>query len=247
MKIYRVAVCDDNEATVEIIDEIIKKLFSKYGIMVQIDSFGSAEALWQKLKITRFDLLFLDIVLPREDGIALGEQLRKTKHGRTTDIIYVSGCEQRVFDALKVRPFGFVRKSNFLGDITDVIRNYLETFAVKDEPTITVEDKSGVRTVKCSDAVYFEGSGKVQMLHVSGEDEPVQIHRTLGKIEEELSQLGFIRIHKGILVNFRYISRILANDVELIGGELLPMSRRKSAEIKSRYLALIKNLGNVLL
>ena len=66
-------------------------------------------------------------------------------------------------------------------------------------------------------------------------------------LESELAPYGFIRIHKGMLVNYRFISRILALEVELTTGTVLPLSRRKAAEIKQQYLKLLSRAGSVLL
>ena len=46
----------------------------------------------------------------------------------------------------------------------------------------------------------------------------------------ELVPQGFIRIHKGYLVNYRFIRRIDDTDVVLDNGERVPLSRRKIPE-----------------
>lgn len=89
--------------------------------------------------------------------------------------------------------------------------------------------------------MYFEGSGKSQLVHIDGRKDCVTIYKSMESLEEEFKEKGFIRIHKGMLVNYKYISRILVGDVELSTGEVLPMSRRRTTAIKAEYLALLKN------
>lgn len=127
MKKIRVAVCDDEENVGEIVSGTAVAAFAKKGIAADVETFVSSSALLRRFGDVVFDLMFLDIDMPGTDGIALGEKLRKMNNG--TDIIYVSNREDRVFDALKVRPFGFVRKSNFIGDITEAVTRYADQFS----------------------------------------------------------------------------------------------------------------------
>ena len=152
-----------------------------------------------------------------------------------------------MFDTFKVHPFDFVRKSNFLGDLSRVIDNYIESRIKKGSDVLVVQNKSGVMNVPLSDVVYFEGAGKIQLIHSVSLKEPIRIYRSIESIEAELVGKGFIRIHKGLIVNYRYIARILVSDVELTTGELLPLSRRRAAAIKEEYLELLKSGGSVVL
>lgn len=245
MDTVRIAVCDDKENIAEIIYNAVKGAFGKNGLNAQIERYNTAELLWRAMQIRVFDLVFLDIGLPKMDGISLGEKLRSV--GNRTDIVYVSAREDRVFDTFKVHPFDFVRKSNFLGDLSRVIDNYIESRIKKQSDVLVVQNKSGVMNVPLADVVYFEGAGKIQLIHSVGLKEPIRIYRSMEQIEAELGGKGFIRIHKGLLVNYRYISRILVSDVELTTGELLPLSRRRATAIKEEYLELLKSGGSVVL
>ncbi len=245
MRKFRIAVCDDEQNIIEVIQSVISAAFGKAGVPVEIETYTSVESLSRRIKSRIYDLLFLDICMPKCDGISFGERLRKA--GDATDIIFVSNREDKVFEALKIHPFGFVRKNNFLNEITAAVNNYLASVSSRDKISITVQGKGGIVTVKISETVYFEGAGKFQLMHVKGKAETIPVYRAMEKLEEELEPFGFIRVHKGMLVNFRFISRILVGEVELSTGESLPLSRRKATEIKTKYLALLKECGSVML
>lgn len=245
MKYIKVAVCDDEENVTEVISSTVRTAFGKRDVAADVETFVSASALLRRMNDLVFDLLFLDIDMPGMDGIAFGEKLRSGND--KTDIIYVSNREDRVFEALKVRPFGFVRKSRFLSDVADVITRYLLSVPAREGHTVTVQSKSGIVNVRADEIIYFEGSGKFQLMHVNGREHPLAVYRPMEKLESELEPFGFIRIHKGMLVNYRFISRILVGEVELTDGEKLPLSRRKATEIKQRYLELLSGSGSVML
>lgn len=245
MRKFRIAICDDEIGIINIISGAVSAAFDKAGLAAEIDTYADAESLLKRISRTTYDLLFLDICMPRCDGITLCERLRRA--GDTTDVIFVSNREDKVFDSLRVHPFGFVRKNSFLNDIDLVLKNYLATLPARDAYSLTVQGKGGIVTVKIAEMVYFEGMGKYQLAHTTGKAEPIAVYRTMEKLESELEPFGFIRIHKGMLVNHRFISRILVGEVELSSGERLPLSRRKATEIKAKYLSLLKESGSVIL
>lgn len=244
MKKYKVAICDDDAEVIGIIKNAVSKTFGKAGVPVEIETYTSVDSLGRRISEQVYDLLFLDICMPKCDGITFGEKLRKA--GDSTDIIFVSNREDKVFDALKIRPFGFVRKNNLSSEITAAVNNYITALSERAATSVTVQGKGSIITVKAAEIVYIEGSGKYQIMHVVGKS-TISVYKSMEKLEEELKRFGFIRIHKGILVNFRFISRILVTDVELTTGELLPLSRRKVTEIKMEYLTLLKNGGSIML
>lgn len=59
---YRIAVCDDQQADAEYVASFIKKWASGRAVLVHVEMFPSAEAFWFQYEEDRnFDILFLDI------------------------------------------------------------------------------------------------------------------------------------------------------------------------------------------
>lgn len=56
------------------------------------------------------------------------------------------------------------------------------------------------------------------------------------KLEEMLTNEGFLRIHSSYLVNMAYIDRLLSSGVTLLNGKSLMVSQHNYPEIKKRYL-----------
>lgn len=86
---------------------------------------------------------------------------------------------------------------------------------------------------------YIEGCGNYQLVYINGQPDSLEIKMTMDKLEEMTEPLGFIRIHKGYLVNYLYIQRIQSNQVTMKGDIVLPVGRSKAKEVKSKYLALL--------
>lgn len=235
----RVAICDDDSAARKIIASSIKGAFE--GQDVEVEAYASAKILEADLSVHSFDLLLLDIDMPDLDGITFATELRKKN--AAVDIIYISNREDKVFRSLLTEPCGFIRKSRFLADMNEVIGSYLkkrQRRLAAEAACLVVQDRTCMRSISMQKIIYLEGQRKVQLAYIDGEREPQVIHSSMQNLEEKLIPQGFLRIHKGYLVNYRYISQIGLNEVHLTSGARLPISRRKVQEIRERYLELMQ-------
>ena len=238
-----VAVCDDDRAIFGDLAAAIEQAFRQNGAEAELACYASPAELEQAMAARHFDLIFLDISMPVEDGIHFGERLSRLPGG-IPDIIFVSSQEERVFDAFKLHPFGFVRKSCFLKDIGAVMADYVS--ARQDEGARSIVVSAGPDTVSLpvDDIRYFEGARKYQLVHIDRREEPLRIALSMKQLEEEFAPRGFLRVHAGFLVNARYIRRLGAADVTLTDGTVLPVSRRKALQIKLQFMDLLKQEGN---
>lgn len=241
----RVAICDDDSAARNIITSSLRGAFA--GQEIEVRSYSSAKILAADLSVHTFDLLLLDIDMPGLDGITFAEGLRQ--ENAAVDIIYISNREDKVFQSLRTDPCGFIRKSRFLEDMNDVIGRYLSRRAARGEAdvaSLVVQDRSCMRSIPLRQVLYVEGMRKVQMLHADGESQPLTLHSSMQELEEKLCPHGFLRIHKGYLVNYRYISQIEQTEVLLTNGESIPLSRRKLQETKEAYLSLMQDNSSLI-
>lgn len=234
----KIALCDDDARALPVISGAARSAFSARGLDPDIRVYSSGRELLGALETTHFQLLLLDIEMPGMDGIELGRKLRAM--GDNTKIVYVSEAESRVFESFQVQPLGFVRKSNFLNDITAVVELYLKTSSTEDSGGyLELNVRSGLVSVKSSTVRYIEGSRNYQLLYVEGRKEPVEVKMTMDKLEQMTEPHGYIRVHKGFLVNYLFIHRVTATEITLTDGTVIPIGRSKTGEVKAKYLALI--------
>lgn len=242
MKRIRMTVCDDEETARGIVASSFQTIFAQHGVETEVTVCGTVAELIRKQLVSISDLLILDIDMPGMNGVSFGRKLREQKN--EIDIIYVSNREDRVFDSLKVNPVGFVRKSHLLEDIPDVVEHYIHSNQKASRSrNLIVETKERIISIPLKRILYFEGARNCQLIHVQGQTDTLPIRRNLQDLEDELREEGFLRIHKGYLVNFDYIRLIGETDVLLTNGERVPMSRRKVQETKAQFLKLMQESG----
>jgi len=239
----RLALCDDATDIWGVVDGALVSAFRKHQLNAVVENFKNAKSLENRMKETDFDLIFLDIDMPGMDGITFAKRLRAGNY--RTDIIFISSREDKVFDALKTDPRGFIRKSRFLEDVSEYVNLWIKQRPDESRARLMIEKHGETMTVMLDKVLYIEGEGKSQQIHLAEED-PIEITESMQELEEALYEKGFIRIHRGYLVNFRYIRRFDSAEAVLTNGERLPLSRRRVQDIRDRYLDLMKDSGNVI-
>ncbi|MBR6965617.1 MAG: response regulator transcription factor [Clostridia bacterium] len=243
---WNIAICDDEKAALELLGSSVRGALRARSVDAVIETFARPRDLLARMEKISFDLLFLDIEMPGMTGLELAQKLRR--EGNLIDIIYISNREDLVFDALRTNPRGFIRKTRLIQDVSGVIDTYLAYKKGSEKPrTLILQDRDRVTHIPLDKLQYIEGSGKNQMAHLVGKDQPMELHRSMQELEGELAPEGFLRIHKGYLLNYRFIRRIGDNEVTLTSGEKLPISRRKYQEIRDAYMEWMQNDGGVML
>lgn len=85
--------------------------------------------------------------------------------------------------------------------------------------------------------LYLEAQQRQVVVYLHNEPRTqYRFYSTMAALEDALAAQGFLRIHKSYLVNMQHIHALHGGGVSLQNGKLLPVSERRYAEIKSRYL-----------
>lgn len=245
MKTVHVAVCDDEKKALSIISASVEAVFSEEGVETEIATCLSPMQLLEHMNHTDYELIFLDICMSEMDGIELGRKI--TAAGGSSSIVFVSSRMDRMYDTFAIQPFGFVRKGNFMDDINEVIHRYIEQEKKpKEAQTVHFRDRQGeIITVNIDKLRYIECYKNVQEIHICG-NEIKKIYSRMEILEETLKKYGFIRTHKGYLVNCKYIKRFDSKKVTLLTGEELPIGRSRYHEAMDGYMSYIGTHGILL-
>lgn len=231
--IFRAAICDDEQASLDYLSIGIRKSLEKKGHWVNISCFlGAAALLNTPNYASRFDLYFLDIDMPAVNGIVLADKINREATGCIA-IVYISNREDMVFSALKTRPLRFIRKRFFHEEIDETVDAILAQMQNQRDDVLTFETDEGMRALRRQDILYIESFNKRQKIYaLQGE---YSINATLDFLEAQMQGKGFLKIHRSYLVNLQHISLIEKESVLLDQGGRVPMSRRRREEIKQQF------------
>ena len=89
----KVAFCDDDLSVIETISVLINQYRVKRNLEIEYAAFQSPlELLAEIEKGMRFDVLFLDVVMPGENGIEVAKEIRQ--YDNNTKIIFLTSSEE---------------------------------------------------------------------------------------------------------------------------------------------------------
>lgn len=237
----RIAVCDDNALAAEQIQKILSQECRHFWEECRIEVFADAVTLVEADRENRFDVLFLDICMPEMDGFQLAEKVRKNSSKRF--LIFVTSQDDLVYQVFTYEPFDFIRKRSeelMRQDIAEVLARLSAQFV--QEEVLVLEGAYHIREKIRIREIRYLWSQKNYLLYMLENNRQVRVRGTMAEAQRALEQKGFLRIHKSLLVNMRYIERIdyQQNRLEIIGGEYLEIGSKYKGEIGDRYLDYLK-------
>lgn len=232
----KIAICDDSRMTLEYMSEKIRNVFRQQKYSVSIETFDNSEVFMKYIGYEFYDVIFLDVDMPNFSGFDIAKKLQVC--AIASMIIFISNLEESVYESLQFRPFRFIRKSQFEKEIYDVIKALMKTLMYsKEHITITASNQQ-IR-LDPNKIIYVECMDKT--LKVVSQSEVMELRYRLGDMESLLKEYGFIRIHKGYLVNYRCIASIKRNcEIVLESGERLPVSRKRVKEVFQEFGRLVQ-------
>ena len=235
----KIALLDDDKTALLISKGAIESFFQEKSIAISLDAFSSPVNFLAMAKEENYRLVFLDIDMPEINGLEVGKKLKE--FNPQTDIIYLSQREDLVFDTLVLHPFGFIRKSKIIQDFANVLELFVNTAlnTNSENKKITFSTKTETMSADIDNIMYIEGNRNYQTFYLK-DGSTFDARVLMGDLEEKLKDQGFIRIHKGYLVNYLYIRQIGNNEVNLTNNKSLPMSNKRKEEIMEKYLSITR-------
>ena len=94
MACIRIAVCEDEPVICSQIQELLEQTAEDLNAVCRIDSFYTGETLCEEIEHEGYDLIFLDIELPKMNGIDVARYIRETLGDEIMQIAYVSAKQE---------------------------------------------------------------------------------------------------------------------------------------------------------
>ena len=104
VSMYSIGICDDDKVLCAGLEEMVYRVAEKLSVKVEVEVWYSGESLLADLKKgTSLELLFLDIELVRQNGVAVGTFIREEMEDLETHIVYISGKESYAMQLFRVQ------------------------------------------------------------------------------------------------------------------------------------------------
>ena len=227
------AVCDDER---EVADLVAEKLREFYPDECEIKCYTDGDSLFADSARELFYAFFLDIGMPTLDGFSLAEKIRADNP--FAKIIFVTNHTELAHIGYLYGAFRYVRKFALDEELREAAQSLKREFDMQSE-FLLLRTPRGEIAKSVKDIRYFEVKG--HQVTVFFDDTEERVCGTLNEYEQRLKDIGFIRIHKSYLVNFRFIEYVGKTTVTLTDGSTLVLSRNRVAETKRKLLIFSRN------
>lgn len=230
MRLFSVAVIEDNDGEAEILSAALLRYEKESGSQVKIVHFNSAEKFLSNYKPV-YDVVFMDIELGGMSGMEAACGLRR--YDENVKLIFVTNMAQYALDGYKVGAMDYFLKPIAYFDLKmrmERMRRELELSV----PFVTVSIPGGVKKMPVSAINYIEVRNHNLTYHTDSGDFEVR-SESLKKLEKALEQHGFARCNASYLVNMSKCKEISGNTVSVADDDL-QISRALYKEFTQKLL-----------
>ncbi|MGP4062689.1 LytR/AlgR family response regulator transcription factor [Halobacillus sp. H74] len=215
--------------------EELSYLLDTYEQIEVIGEAGSGDEAIMKTLQLQPDVLFLDVEMPKMDGMAVARFVHELK--KIPEIIFATAYPDFAAEAFRHEALDYLLKpfdEEQLGEAIQRLEKKLHRGAFSPpqvpQPTkLAVEGEDTIDYLNPNDIMYVSREDRVTK--IVGKTKMYETKSALKEVEERLNRFSFFRIHKSFLVNLDHIHRLTpwfngAYQLELQGtDEKLPVSR----------------------
>lgn len=227
---HRVFICDDEQKILTDISFRVKKLLRN----AAVEEFSESGELLSRLREKNCQILLLDIDMPGIGGLEIAAKLSLLSPKPL--LVFVTSHDELVYDSLQYHPFGFVRKGHLEDELPKILADCEKELAAEERHFCFHTENSDFK-LSLNDIIYFESEGNyLKLFAKSGE---YRFRGTMAAVEGSLSGSGFVRVHKGFLVNQAEVKILRVDKIELNGGASVPLGRSfadSAKKILMRYM-----------
>lgn len=231
--------CDDDNVFLDKLETRIRGLCQKHGIAVGMERYDSSKKMLEGLKdLDTVPVFLIDIDMPEVNGFEVASFLKKWNW--ECCIGFVSNKDELVFQAFAYHPFFFIRKTHLDEELEPQLLELQKKMGAK---VPKIELQTGRQTVEVAlDTIWFVESEKNYLLFYREKDErsdAVRARMKIAEAEKELEPHGFVRTHKGYLVNMNYVYRLRENEILLLNGKHVPVSRSYLNQVRMKIMGAV--------
>ena len=183
------------------------------------------------------ELVLLDIDMPHLDGIALARSL-----DQSISVVFTTAHREHAVEAFRLSAVDYLLKPIEESLLREAVERVAKARAREQRPAappsvrLSARQKGVVEWLESSAISRFHAADKYVLCRV-GEREYV-FDESLSELEQKLSAVGFLRVHRAELVNLASVRALLHDGdgatLELTDGQRAPVSRRSLTQLKQR-------------
>jgi len=242
----RMVFCDDELSVLNQLSILIDKYRVERKLEIEYAAFHSPLDLLAELeKGMEVDVIFLDVLMPGENGIEVAKEIRE--HDNNVKIIFLTSSSEYAVQSYAVNAYFYQMKPIWEDSFFRLMDSVVAECKEVEQFDIVLKCKHGITRIKLDKLKYVEVMGRTLLLYM----ENGQVYERGGSLEELQSQLQsyqmFLRPHRSYLINMGYIQNITSKTIIMDDLLEIPIPHGRYSDVKNQYLEYIFHRKKVFL
>lgn len=161
------AFCDDDPTILEQLERLVAQYRDSRGMEISCTAFNSPlELLAEIAKGLWPDVLFLDMIMPGENGITAAREIRQ--YDRNVKIIFLTSSSEFAVESYTVGAYYYQIKPIWPDSFCRLLDAVVDTCRREAEHSLILRCKTGVARIELEQLEYCEVIGRTLMFHMAG-------------------------------------------------------------------------------
>lgn len=241
----KVAFCDDEISALNELRILLDRYRAERNQQIEYAVFHSPlELLAQIEKGARYDILFLDVLMPGENGINAAAEIRG--YDSNVKIIFLTSSAEFAVQSYTVGAYFYQIKPICEEGFFRLMDSAVATCEKERGDSLILRCKTGITRIELKQLEYCEVSHRTLFIHlISG-----KILESTGSLDELSRQLEpygcFLRAHRSYLINLDHVQKLSYHSITMSCLTEIPLPRGKYHEIKDAYLKYMCQCGQMM-
>ena len=232
----KVAFCDDDIRVLNEMQVFLDRYCGARGCEIDRVAFHSPMELMTEVERgARFDVLFLDILMPGQNGLETAEEIRN--YDANVKIVFLTSSPEFAVQSYAVRAYFYLLKPLREDALFRVLDAALDECRQEQESSLILRCKGMITRVGLGQLEFCEVIHRTLLFHLTS-GKVLESTGSMDELERQLAPCGrFRRVHRSYLVNRDYVQNISYRAVTMTCLTEIPIPRGKYNEIKDAFLA----------
>lgn len=231
----KIAFCDDDMEVLHQMNELLDRYRVERNEDITYAAFQSPfELLTEIEKGIRPDILFLNVVMPGQNGMDVAKEIRQ--YDTNMKIIFLTSSPEFAVESYSVGAYFYQLKPIWEESFFRLMDAVLVECEKKKKNSLILRSKDGITRIDLQQLEYCEVLGRKLLFHL----ENGAVLESAGSLDDLAGQLmqysNFFRPHRSFLVNMEYIQNISSRSIKMVNDAEIPIPHGKCSEIKNTYM-----------
>ena len=231
----KIGFCDDDLSVLEELQSLVDKYRVEKNREIEYAAFQSPlELLAEMEKGLRFDILFLDVLMPGQSGMEAAKEIRE--FDTAVKIIFLTSSAEFAVESYTVGAYFYQLKPIWEESFFRLMDSVIGECKKEKTCSLIIRSKTGITRVDLQRLEYCEVIGRTLLFHLTNGT----VVESIGKLDDLSKELEeypeFVRPHRSFLINLEYVRNISNKTITLENLAEIPIPHGKCSEIKNQYL-----------